>query len=267
MTNANINFGKIKDIYNEILAESITTKDTQKKTEFKKYVKTLKENEALKTQFHIYNNIENKYDENRARAVEFIKENIALMDKFSKKEISEATKSLANDLITESEDLYTVSDKVKQLHEDISELINTEKNVSTVGGIVETTHRVAKYITENEPVEVDSITESLEGVILSNKELGSLMVSKYNQEYSTLSEGEKEILKLVLESGEDGREELYTKTISECLGLVNGKLETADADLKMSLLSLKENLLENKYIKESFESDMIKALELKNNLI
>ena len=56
------NFGKIKNTYNTILVESIITKDGNKKKEFSKYVKTLKENKALEIQFFIYNNIENKIE-------------------------------------------------------------------------------------------------------------------------------------------------------------------------------------------------------------
>ena len=49
-----MNFGQIKDVYNEILAESISSGDKKKKGVFKTYVKALKENEILKSQFFIY---------------------------------------------------------------------------------------------------------------------------------------------------------------------------------------------------------------------
>ena len=41
------NFGKIKNVYNEILVESVVTKNKDKKDLFKSYVKTIKENEAF----------------------------------------------------------------------------------------------------------------------------------------------------------------------------------------------------------------------------
>ena len=53
------NFGKIKNAYNEILVESVVAKNKDKKDLFKSYVKTIKENEALKNQFLVYNIIEN----------------------------------------------------------------------------------------------------------------------------------------------------------------------------------------------------------------
>ncbi len=53
------NFGEIKDVYNNILAENIGTKDEGTKKLFKSYVKMISENEILRTQFLIYNSIEN----------------------------------------------------------------------------------------------------------------------------------------------------------------------------------------------------------------
>ena len=52
-----MNFGQIKDVYNELLAESISTGNKNKKGLFKGYIKALKENEILKSQFFIYSNI------------------------------------------------------------------------------------------------------------------------------------------------------------------------------------------------------------------
>ena len=45
------NFGKIKNIFNDLVSEGIAIKDTKSINLFKKYVKTIKENEILKTQF------------------------------------------------------------------------------------------------------------------------------------------------------------------------------------------------------------------------
>ncbi len=68
------NFGFIKSVYNELLSESISEKNSETKSVFKKYLKSIKENEILKTQFLIYKNIENKIEENEAKADENIKE-------------------------------------------------------------------------------------------------------------------------------------------------------------------------------------------------
>ena len=54
------NFGKIKNHFNSLLVEAIATKDEKKKKLFKEYVKAIKNDEILKAQFLIYNNIEDK---------------------------------------------------------------------------------------------------------------------------------------------------------------------------------------------------------------
>jgi len=260
-----MNFGQIKDVYNELLAESISTGNKKKKGLFKGYIKALKENEILKSQFFIYSNIQNKLEENESRAIEFIKENINLMNNFTEKEINEANKKLILDLVFENAKLYSATVRVKELHENISKLITTKKGPGTISSLVETTQKVAQYIVSNKK-EDEVIIEGLDEVILSNKELASLMVSKYNDRYSDLSESEVKTVKIILESDENGREGFFNLNISECLSLVNTKLEDSSDSLKETLLSLKESLLDRKYIKESFDADIIKVLELKDDL-
>ena len=67
ITNTVKNFGKIKNTYNEVLVESVITKNKNKKELFKTYIKTIKENEILKNQFLVYNLIENKVESNEGK--------------------------------------------------------------------------------------------------------------------------------------------------------------------------------------------------------
>ena len=264
------NFGQLKTLYNGVLAESISTGDKKRKGIFKDYIKALKENESLKTQFYIFNNIENKIESDKDKAIEFVKENISLMDKFSKKEITNSYPRLVKSIIENNGLGYDYSnEELKELHENISFLINTEKNGKTVDSIIESTHKVADYIVNNKKQE--PVVEGLEDVVISTKELGSLMVGKFNERYVDLSESEKVIFKTILESSDEDVEKLYSTSIKECLDLVNNKLTgdevRGNQDLYESLLNLKESLLGRKYKKESFEVDILKVLELKQDLI
>ena len=81
------NFGNIKNIFNNLLAEGLTKKDSKSKKLFQKYIKTIKESEVLKTQFLIYENIENKVDSDVASANLFVSENLRLLEKYSKSDI------------------------------------------------------------------------------------------------------------------------------------------------------------------------------------
>lgn len=262
------NFGQLKTLYNGVLAESISTGDKKRKDVFKHYIKVLKENESLKTQFYIFNNIENKIESDKGKAIEFVKENISLMDKFSKKEITNSYPKLVKPIIENNGFGYDYPNQdLKELHENVSFLINTEKNVKTVGDIIEATHKVVDYITNNKKQE--SVIEGLGDTVLSNNDLSKLMVSKFNKEYGkSLSESEVSLLNdiIMYNSDEVKKEEVFKQSLSECLTLVNDKLGDADADLKMSLLNLKENLLDKKYNNDSFEIDVLKLNDLKSNL-
>ena len=105
------NFGKIKNVFNELVSEGIATKDVASLDLFKKYVKTVKENEILKTQFLVISNIENKVESDRDIATQYVKENISLFSEFEKKKIIEANENLSS--------FITLCDKGELLKEDM----------------------------------------------------------------------------------------------------------------------------------------------------
>jgi len=256
------NFGFIKSVYNELLSESISEKNSKNKDVFKKYVKCIKENEVLKTQFLIYKNIEDKIEENETKAIEYIKENIALMNKYSKKEILESNKKLSKFISSKFDEVKNLYDtnKMKPLHESITTLIFTEKNAATIDKIIESVGVVSDYIKSNT---LKKINESL-GV--SNEVLTSVVIDKYNKTYNELSESAKKLIAVVVESTEDNKIEFYKKSLKECLDLVNNKIKESNGNLKESLLSLKENLLDKNFNIKTFEQDILKIFTLKNDL-
>ena len=280
-----VNFGKCNTAYTNFLTEIISSgkkvgvnesnkpnSSNDVKGVFNKYINLLKENKVLKTQYHIYSNIESKIESDKDKALEFVKENLSLMNKFSKKEISETNKiidKILNNIPSSKLDgYYNVSDSVKKLHEDISTLINTKKMGNTISVILETNHKIVDYILNNKEGKKE-IVEGLDDTVLSSKDLSKLMVSRFNKEYSkSLSESEASLLKSILttNSDEGKKNVMFKESINECLSLVNGKLKVADVDLKMSLLDLKENLLDKKYNNDSFEVDILKLNTLKESL-
>lgn len=255
------NFGKIRSVYNEILAEGVSKKDDAKKAVFQTYLKALKENEILKTQFLVYKNIEDRIEENEIIANEYIKENISLFDEYTKAEILEANNRLSEALTEgQGEEVYAGNDKLKGLHENITNLIFTEKNAKTIDTIVESTSAIIDYMKGNTS---KVVKESL-GV--SNEALIPEVVTKFNEEYAELSESEREVFKVIVEGTEEDRINLYKSSIKECLKLVNEQIKNAEIDLKESLLSLKESLLDREYTNEGFENEIFKLIELQEDL-
>ncbi|MEN6293711.1 MAG: hypothetical protein ABFD07_17065, partial [Methanobacterium sp.] len=131
-----MNFGEIKYTYNTLLAESLSNNISDGKVAFKKYIKTIKENAVLKTQFDIYYNLENKVESDGWKAFSYVSECLSLMDGFSKNEIKSANNKLnESDFIKENK-VNVDSDKSK-LYSAIDVLINTSKTSSNVDKIFE----------------------------------------------------------------------------------------------------------------------------------
>jgi hypothetical protein len=257
ITNIVKNFGKIKNTYNDVLVESVLTKNEDKKTLFKSYVKTIKENEILKNQFLVYNIIENKVEANETKAKTFVDECLNILSKYNKKEILEANKKLVIDTLFESELGY----ENKELHENISKLIFTPKTPKNVEEIVDAKTYVVNYIVNNKVKEVNESTG------LPNSMLSSIMVEKYNQKYSDLDETEKSILKALIDSDDTKKKEVYTKTIRECIDLIDEKLKESDLEAKDKLLRVKDKLLNDKQeINEDFSKNISRLVELRNSL-
>jgi TRAP-type C4-dicarboxylate transport system substrate-binding protein len=168
----------------------------------------------------------------------------------------EANKSLSGFI-----GLTDVDYEHRDLHENISKLIFTNRTPKTVDTIVEATSAVVDYIVNNK---VKVITEAIE---LPNSMLMNILVDKYNERYSTLSESEKEILKSLIDSTEETKKEVYTKTLRECIDLVNESLKNSDSQTKEKLLNVKDRLLnDTSEINEDYFKNISKLVELKSSL-
>ena len=95
------NFGKIKNAFNGILAEGLVSKNEANKLLFKKYIKTIKESEILRTQFLVYTNIENKLESDSLSANLYVSENLSLLAKYK-----------ISDIIKENKKLIALSEQV-----------------------------------------------------------------------------------------------------------------------------------------------------------
>jgi hypothetical protein len=252
------NFGKIKNKFNELMVEGIVSNKEENKNLFKHYVKTIKENEILKTQFLVYDNIENKIEENELKANLFLQENIALLQKFSKKDIMEAYFKLADPIIFETE---STDDNIV-LHENITKLIFTKKTAKNIDTIVEATAYIINHMKNKKE---KNVNESFD---LPNSMLSTIMVDKYNEKYASLSETEKKVLKVLIDSDDTKKEEVYTGVVRECIDMINVKLTDSDLETKDRLLRVKDKLLNDKFeINENFNKNISKLLELKNSLV
>lgn len=254
-----INFGKIKDTFNGILVETIIKKDDKNKQLFKSYLKTIKENRMLKTQFLVYTNIENKVEPNETKAIQFVKENISLFDKFSKKDINNANISLATPLLFEQG--VDIKYPNEMLHESISKLILINRTPLNIDVVLEAQDFIVKYIMNNK---IKEINESID---LPLSMVSSIIVDKYNEKYESLDESDKKVLKTIIDSNDEQKKEVYSTTLRECIDLVNEKLVGSDTETKNKLLNVKDKLLnDTQEINENFITKISKLVELKTSL-
>lgn len=247
------NFGKIKNIFNTLLSESMASKNVVKRKLFKKYIKMLSENEILKTEFNVYNSIEDMVESNQFKASEKIKRTVDLLESFDRKDIFEANQSLS-DLVKDRN--LEVSYTNDRLHENISDLIFSKD----INKYVDSLNEAVEYAKVNTPTQVN------ESIGLPNTIFAPLVIDRFNEKYSDLNESEKNMIRTILDSDEVGKKELFVSVVNECLLLVNERLKDADITLKEGLLAVKENLLTREYIKESFDNDIFKILDLKEDL-
>ena len=252
------NFGNIKNIFNNLLAEGLTKKDVKSKKLFQKYIKTIKESEVLKTQFLIYENIENKVDSDVASANLFVSENLRLLEKYSKSDILKENEKLVK-LIGKSE---IKSDyELAGLHESLTNLIFTERKAKNIEKITTEIKNVSNYIVSNKTKEVN------ESVDLPMSMLTNILVEKFNEKYNDLSESDKKILRVLLNSNLEEKKNLYKVTVDECIYLVNLLIKEADEESKNKLLKVKSKLLEDAELNEAnFTNKFSKIVELKTNL-
>ena len=205
----------------------------------------------------VYNNIENKIEENEFKANLFLQENIALLKKFSKKDIVSANQSLVNKVSIEEGETYPN----EELHENISKLIFTDKTSSNIDTIVEATASIINFMKTNKVKEVN------ESIDLPSSMISTIMVDKYNEKYSTLDESERQILKALIDSDDEKKKEVYSVTLRECIDLIDVKLVESDLDAKDKLLRVKDKLLNDKQVvNEDFFKNISKLVELKNSL-
>lgn len=255
------NFGRIKNVFNNLIVENVIKKDENTKKLFKKYLKAIKESEILKTQFLVYNNIENRIDSDSFSANIFISENVKLLEKYKPSDILNENKKLVG-LLKGSESKLDELYELSELHESLSNLIMTERNAKNIDKITEEIKRVTNYIVSNKPKEVK------ENIQLPISVLSKIMVEKFNQKYSDLEKEDKEVLKSLIASDFETQKNLYSNITNECLELIENLIKESDTNSKEKLERVKSKLVEDskEIVKDNFIDKFSKLIELKKNL-
>lgn len=249
------NFGNIKDTFNNLIIESVITKDKRGKQLFSKYIKLIKEDKNLNDQYFIYKNLQNTKFNDEQEAKDFIKENVELLKSIDTK----SNTSLLN--LLKGKKIYKENN---ELYEHINFLVNTKKSPSNLSKINESINFIKNRMMISEDSEG---TTSFEMVSLPPSILSNLAKNKLNSRLSELNETEQEIVTTILNGSEDNKVELFKKLKKECITMIDSKLsESIDLGLKDKLLKVKDKLLNMDYDVSTFESDINRVYNLKESV-
>ena len=255
------NFGKITETFKEILLEGILNKNDKNKKVFKRFLSLIKEDKTLKTQYNIYNRLENKikYDDEE-RSNLFIDECISILNSLGKNKILESNNKLVKLLEKNGYEVCSDNYEFKTLHEHINNLIFLNKNSKNIDAIIE-----SKLFLKNHSM----IAENKDKPFIepyTNKFLIPLTKKKFNEKYSNITELEQKAIKLGIKGDVEDKKALYESTINDCVDLVNEQLNNSSTEEKDTLLKVKDKLLRYKFSEEKFISEIIDLNYLFNTL-
>lgn len=110
------------------------------------------------------------------------------------------------------------------------------------------------------------IKEKEENVkIIPNSTLTKLMVEKFKEKYSSFNQVEAVTFMSLIKEEPLLKEETFKFVLKECIARVNVKIET-EPSLKETLLKVKEKLLTDNFLEENYKTDILKLVDLFNDL-
>jgi len=252
------NFGNIKDTFNTILSEAIIKKDKKGKKLFSDYLKVLKENNTLRSQYLIFKNLEFKKFEDRADAHNYIKENITLLKELNKKELEKGNKKLISLL----KNIKLVNEN-SALYDHINILTNVTKSASSLDKLQESVNFIKDRMTKKE----DIIESTQDSINLPPSVLTKMATNRFNLKYADINEGEKDIIKTILNGNEEDKKGVYETLKTECIDIIDNRLnEEIDLDLKDKILKVKDKLLRMSYNPDEYVKDINNVYELKKSV-
>jgi predicted outer membrane protein len=242
-------FGELKSKMLTKLTESYTKEN---KTEVKDILKTIKENKNFKEMYLFYEEIENKYIEDKETAKLYV-EGVSVMLNQESNDLSTFCESL-------NKKLGDIEITTNELYESLDQLM-VKDSLSNIENKVIAKKKLVNHLTTKKEV-----NESKQSVYSQNENLlHAVLANNFNVLYSnTLSESQQEELKTILSIP---NEELDSKTIElkeSIRNQVNSLLNEAVADDEMSskLNKVKSEVEEMKTSRYNY----YRLTELKNGL-
>ncbi len=241
-------FGVLKTKILKKLTESYSN---QNKTEMKEILKMIKENKDFKELYLFYEEIENKYFEDKDTAKLYVEElNTILKNK--SKNISDFCNKLntkLNDIEINENEVYSSLDTLLE-----------EDNLSNIDKKVLSKKKLVGHLTTSKQTNEDLSSD----VVVNESLLHAVLVNNFNVLYSNnLNEEQKEELKNILSMNQEDLDKNISELKENVLDQVSKILtENSDQDLSKKLTQVQEEVNKMTFSKINY----FKLKELKNGL-
>jgi hypothetical protein len=232
-----------------ILTESFSNDDKDK---LKKVFKLIKENEKLKDLYLFYEEIENKYFDDKNVATEYV---ISLSEQLKGKDKILRDENVYNVL---KEDVIDFQITNEELYSHLDVLLE-EDNIRNIDKKIISKKYLVNYLTTKREIEeteetVDTINENL---------LNTVLVTNFNIYYdSLLNEEEKNTLKSIINMSDDEVGEKFEILKEDISTRLNNLIIESSGELKEKLEITKSEL----YLMDKTKLNYYKLTELKNGL-
>lgn len=259
----NKNFGIIHKVFESNSPELYKSKSGRKV--IASYIKTIKEDKNLLSQFQLYNTLYNVHD--LADSEKFVNEVLSIIPNLKLNDVLESNQKLI-DIIQKNNlnEEIEIDDKTENLFESIEYVITNKKTFKTLAGYINATSNITSFINENKNNNNNLIDENQDIDITLDSFLHE-MEEKYG---NVLTEEEKTFVQELVDAKSDSKTEkqkkIFAKCKNEALEAINDVLREAEGNVKEKLLSIKERVLNREFSESSLVKDVAEMLEIKDTL-
>ena len=217
-------------------------------------INMIKQNENLLHQFKFVNALK-AYD-GSVNPSEYIKESLKLsLSGTNKKELRESNKEFANFIVKNNViSDETLNENDEKFLNDCDYLMLNEKKLSNLLEYNKRVSSVADYIKEHAKVNAQDGVKPVK------------MVEDFDKKVANLNESERGLVMDIIGAkngfAEERRRNFYEKMKNECLKKVDKLISENDGEEAERLKALRENIISQKYCKESIVKDVAKLLEI-----
>jgi hypothetical protein len=252
--NRDMTFGEL----NHMLESELPRMFKSDKEALKECTKLMKEDKNLRSAFRFIDSMRNYGCDGDAKS--YVSESVKLVsDDIDMKTFKESVEKLADLLSAHEIGGYKLDEDSRKFYRACEKVLTEKKSLYNLTDYTNSINMIASYIEANKrPVNesrntVQSISEELEKRI------------------ANLTEDEQSLVRDIIDSKrpmvEERQEKLFNNFRNECLDTVNKIIEGATEEDMEGLLSIKEQLKNKTYCKETIVQDIAKLLEIRDILI